>query len=198
MELYLIRHGETLWNAENRLQGTVDIDLNEKGRLKAIELGNQLDCVDFERIYSSPLIRAYETACLVRGRKNLHIQRDERLREISFGEMEGHLYTEWIDEKCPFKYFFTNPELYTPPAKGESLESLCERTKAFVINELEPLYNPSTPEQKIMVIAHGALNKGIMCYLENNDKAHFWGDGLQQNCQATIFSFDGKIWTKKN
>jgi len=196
MELYLIRHGETLWNAENRLQGTVDIDLNENGRAKAIALGQQLDSVTFERIYSSPLTRAYETACLIRGRKNQLIQRDERLREISFGEMEGHLYTEWIDEKCPFKYFFTNPDLYTPPAKGESLENLCARTKDFIIKEIEPLYDSSKSDQKIMIVAHGALNKGIMCYLENNDKAHFWGDGLQQNCQATIFRFDGKNWSK--
>ena len=191
MELYIIRHGETVWNAENRLQGTCDIDLNENGREKAVILGNQLDSVYFDKIYVSPLIRAYETACLIRGRRPIQIIRDERLREINFGEMEGHLYTEWIDETSPFKYFFTNPELYNPPKGGESIEHLCERTRAFIKDEIEPQLNTA---KRIMIVAHGALNKGIMCYLENNDKAPFWGNGLQKNCQASIFNFDGKTW----
>lgn len=194
MELYIIRHGETVWNQENRLQGTMDIDLNENGRKKAIELGNALDDTYFDKIYVSPMIRAYETACLIRGRRNIPLIRDLRLKELSFGEMEGHLYTEWIDENCPFNYFFTAPEKYTPPEGGESIENLCQRTKEFIQKEIEPQVKTA---ERIMIVAHGALNKGIMCYLQNNDKAHFWGKGLQQNCQATIFTFDGKTWQEK-
>lgn len=193
MELYIIRHGETVWNKENRLQGTNDIDLNENGREKAILLGDKIDSVPFDKIYVSPLIRAYETACLIRGRRNIQIIRDNRLREISFGEMEGRCYDEVIDEKCPFNYFFTNPAKYVPPKNAESLESLCLRTKEFIVKEIEPQYNSAN---RIMIVAHGALNKGLMCYLENNDIAHFWGEGLQQNCQATIFSYDGKKWIR--
>jgi probable phosphoglycerate mutase len=40
------------------------------------------------------------------------------------------------------------------------------------------------------------MNKGLMCYLENNDVEHFWGDGLQNNCEASIFEYDGQVWTK--
>lgn len=194
MELYIIRHGETVWNLENRLQGTVDIDLNPNGRKKAVDLGNQLDSIQFDKIYVSPLIRAYETACLIRGRRDIQIIRDNRLREISFGQMEGRCYDEVIDEKCPFNYFFTAPEKYVPPVNGETLEDLCARTKDFIVKEIEPQYKTAA---RIMIVAHGALNKGIMCYLENNGKAHFWGEGLQQNCQATIFSYNGQIWTRK-
>ncbi len=194
MELYIIRHGETVWNSQNRLQGSCDIDLNENGRLKAIKLGNEIDSIPFDKIYVSPLIRAYETACLIRGRRNIQIIRDERLREISFGEMEGRCYDEVIDEKSPFSYFFTNPDLYVPAKNAESLEDLCRRTKAFIIDEIEPQHQTA---QRIMIVAHGALNKGLMSYLEKNDLAHFWGEGLQQNCQATIFNFDGKTWTRK-
>lgn len=194
MELYIIRHGETVWNSQNRLQGSCDIDLSENGRLKAIKLGNEIDSIPFDKIYVSPLIRAYETACLIRGRRNIQIIRDERLREISFGEMEGRCYDEVIDEKSPFSYFFTNPDLYVPAKNAESLEDLCRRTKAFIIDEIEPQHQTA---QRIMIVAHGALNKGLMSYLEKNDLAHFWGEGLQQNCQATIFNFDGKTWTRK-
>lgn len=193
MELYLIRHGLTVWNAAGKLQGNVDIELNEQGREAAIGLGNKLDKTSFDVIYSSPRIRAYETACLIRGRRNIQIIRDERLRELSFGDMEGVTYDQWNREDCPYHYFFTEPDKYLPPPNGESLEELCQRTRDFLQSVIEPQFDSC---RRIMIVAHGALNKGLMCYLEKNDKAHFWGKGLQKNCQASIFDFDGKSWKK--
>ena len=193
MELYLIRHGQTIWNAAGKLQGCVDIELNEKGREAAGEFGKKLDDVQFDVIYSSPLIRAYETACLIRGHRNIPIIRDARLREISFGEKEGSYYADWDRPESPFHAFFTEPDKYVPPERGESIEELCERTKDFIQNVLEKDWQN---RERVMIVAHGALNKGLMCYLEGNDKAHFWGKGLQKNCQASIFSYDGKIWKK--
>lgn len=193
MELYLIRHGLTVWNAAGKLQGNTDIELNEQGREAAGQLGRKLDNIDFDVIYSSPLIRAYETACLIRGHKNIKIIRDQRLRELSFGEKEGVCYTEWNSPESPYHYFFTEPDKYCPPPKGESLEALCQRTKDFIQSVLEKDWQKFN---RVMIVAHGALNKGIMCYLEGNDKAHFWGKGLQKNCQASIFEYDGKEWKK--
>lgn len=194
MELYVIRHGETLWNEAGRLQGSVDIELNETGRELAGKLGRELEDVAFDRIYSSPLIRAYETACLIRGHRNIPIIREERLREISFGDLEGIHYSEWMKEDSPYHYFFTEPEKYNPPVHGESLEQVCTRTKEFMQEVMEPLY---AENERIMIVAHGAVNKGLMCYMEGNDKAHYWGEGLQNNCEASIFSFDGNHWSKR-
>ena len=75
MELYIVRHGETDWNKLKRFQGNIDIELNEKGRELAGLLGARLEKenITFERIYSSPLNRAYETACLIRGHQNVKI-----------------------------------------------------------------------------------------------------------------------------
>ena len=193
MELYLIRHGLTVWNAESKLQGSVDIELNEEGRELAGQLGRKLEETDFDVIYSSPLIRAYETACLIRGHRNIQIIRDKRLRELSFGDMEGSYYSEWNRPDSPYRYFFTQPEKYLPPPNGESLEELCGRTRDFIQTVLEADFQN---KKRVMVVAHGALNKGLMCYLEKNDMAHFWGKGLQKNCQASIFDFDGKSWKK--
>lgn len=193
MELYLIRHGLTVWNAAGKLQGNADIELNEEGRELAGQLGRKLENIDFDVIYSSPLIRAYETACLIRGHRNIQIIRDQRLRELSFGEMEGVSYTQWNRPDSPYRYFFTQPDKYLPPPKGESLEELCDRTRDFIQTVLEADFQN---KKRVMIVAHGALNKGLMCYLEKNDKAHFWGKGLQKNCQASIFDFDGKSWKK--
>ena len=76
MEIYIVRHGETVWNAKNLVQGRTDIELNENGRKLAGMTGQKLESVTFDKIYSSPLIRAYETACLIRGHRNIPIIRD--------------------------------------------------------------------------------------------------------------------------
>ena len=79
------------------------------------------------------MIRAYETACLIRGHRNIPIIRDERLREICFGENEGRVVADLLAEReNTFRYFFDKPQLYVAPEHGESLEQLCERAKQFL------------------------------------------------------------------
>ena len=192
MELYIVRHGTTDWNAEKRFQGVQDIELNAQGRELAGKLGIRLDNTDFDVIYSSPLIRAYETACLIRGHRNIQIIRHDLLREISFGELEGLPFKDWMNTEDPRKYFFSEPSRYVPPKGGETLESACKRTMKFVKEVIEPLYGK---KERIMIVAHGALLASLMCYLENRTVDNFWGRGLKGNCEETIYSFDGEKWT---
>ena len=195
MELYLVRHGKTVWNAENRLQGRTDIELNEEGITAAKELGEKLKNVNFDRIYSSPLKRAFHTAELIRGNRNVEIIKDDRLQELSFGIYDGAYYKEWLAPDCPYRFFFDEPDKYFPPEKGESIEECCARTKEFIQNEIEPLAGRNV--ERVMIVAHGALNASICCYLENRDKKHFWGNGLQKNCEEKIYVFDGSNWSLK-
>ncbi|MBR1572456.1 MAG: histidine phosphatase family protein [Lachnospiraceae bacterium] len=195
MQLYIVRHGQTDWNKVRKLQGLTDVQLNENGRQVAIELGDRLegDGIIFDEIFSSPLSRAYETACLIRGRQNVPIIRDERIREISFGVDEGMDYDTWMRDDNPQKVFFTEPHKYIPPQDGETIEEVRARGREFIQQVIEPLYGQA---ERVMIVAHGAMNKGLMCYLENNDLEHFWGDGLQNNCEASVFEYDGRVWTK--
>lgn len=196
MELYIVRHGKTIWNKERRLQGSIDIELAEEGIEAAETLHDQLLSanITFDRIYSSPLQRAKKTAEIIRGLNDTGIIIDQRLKEISFGIEEGAFYADWDKPDSPYFPFFNRPGDYVPPEKGESLEQLFERTKNFIQQEIEPQYESAG---KILLVAHGALNSAIMCYLENRTKSDFWGPGLQQNCQATVFTYDGKIWLRK-
>lgn len=189
MELYIVRHGQTDWNKEKRLQGRSDIDLNLSGREAAIRLGRQLDqdSIIFDRIYSSPLIRAYETACLIRGRGTTPIIRDQRLIELCFGTMEGQYYADWPESD----HFFHAPHLYVPAEGAETMDELKARAKAFIQEVIEPQHKTAN---RILIVAHGALNKGIMSYLEHLDPVHFWGNSLQKNCEATVFHYDGDKW----
>lgn len=198
MELYLIRHGETEWNKQNRLQGNIDVPLSAEGIRMAECAAERLSGLHFDKIFSSPLSRAFTTAEIIcKNQKDL-IKKDERLREISFGSGEGSYYSDWIKSDSPFKYFFSynQADLYVPPAGGERLEELYLRTSNFIQKEIEPFAND---DGKILIVAHGALLSSIMCYLDKRDIAHFWGDGLAKNCQEVIYDYDKKnqTWQKK-
>lgn len=191
MELYIVRHGKTLWNAEGRLQGHSDIALNDEGRQMAKALGERLADIPFDKIYSSPLSRAYETAELIRGDRDIPIIKDSRLMEISFGDMEGITVDEWFDEKSPYRFFIAEPEKYTAPKNGESLEAVMKRSRNFLQTEIEPLEGSA---DRIMIVAHGALNKGLMCHIQNHGIRDYWNNHLQENCSADIFYFENGTW----
>lgn len=188
MELYIVRHGETKWNSLGLLQGNTDIELDEKGRELAGQLGTELDYTHFDCIYSSPLIRAYETACLIRGHRNIPIIRDDRIREISFGTYEGKNAKELFEnENDPFHYFFTRPELFQPAPGGESFEDVCKRAGEFMTQVIEPLSKTYT---RVMITAHGAVNKALMHHVKQNAIKDYWDGGLQKNCGFILLSVE--------
>ncbi len=196
MELYIVRHGKTDWNKECKFQGAQDIPLNEEGRAAAVKLAERLKDVHFDEIFSSPLSRAYETACIIStGSLSLSkgVLKIELLKEISFGEGEGVPFDKWMNTDEPRKYFFDEPAKYVPPKGGETFESGIERMAEFVHTVLEPYYNKN-PDARIMVVAHGAILAALMCVLENRGVEHFWGNGLKGNCEETIYTYDGKSW----
>ena len=190
MELYIIRHGKTDWNKECRFQGAQDIPLNEEGREAARKLGQRLKDIHFDAVFSSPLSRAYETACIVAG----GAQKNALLTEISFGEFEGLPFDQWMDTDEPRKYFFKEPAKYQPPKGGETFTSGMERGEKFIHTVLEPLYKEN-PSARVMVDAHGAILAALMTVLENRGLENFWGQGLKGNCEETIYNYDGKVWT---
>src|SRR5215467_14607337 len=87
--LLLVRHGETDWNADGRLQGQTDRPLSDFGRRQARQLAEELDGEQFEAIYSSDLARARETAEIVSERRGLAVRLDPDLREKDWGNWEG-------------------------------------------------------------------------------------------------------------
>jgi probable phosphoglycerate mutase len=192
MEIYIVRHGETLWNKDKRLQGSVDIELSDYGRQLAKETGYALTGTTINLIYSSPLKRAYETATLIRGDRKIDIITDERLKELSFGCFEGQNFSELIkDEALTFKYFFKKPHLYVPADDAETLEHLIERAGDFMKTVIEPLAKEKNPE-RVMIVAHGALNKAIMSYIKKHSTEYFWSGGLQKNCNVIIVDYSSE------
>ena len=108
MELYLIRHGETDYNKERKIQGSCDIPLNEYGRELAKVTAEGLKDIPFDVIFTSPLCRARETAEWIARGRQIPVYEDKRLKEICFGEYEGLCCGRW-DIIFPMEVFFLIP-----------------------------------------------------------------------------------------
>ena len=101
MKLYLIRHGETDWNKEFKIQGSSDIELNEYGRELAFITREGLRHIPFDIAYTSPLKRAKETAEIILGGRNIPLYEDERVQEACFGSFEGATLKELRERQDP-------------------------------------------------------------------------------------------------
>lgn len=94
MKILVIRHGQTNWNVKNRIQGRTDTNLNQKGIEQAYEVSKNLEDKKIDLIISSPLKRTRQTAEVINNKRNIPMIIDNRLIEISYGEMEGKLANE--------------------------------------------------------------------------------------------------------
>ena len=181
MKLYLIRHGETDWNIVKRLQGATDIPLNENGEALARETAEGLKEIPFDMVFTSPLKRAYRTAEIVKGNREIPLIIEERIREICFGGYEG-LVSKSEGYSIPdpdFKFFFTKTDCYKTPPNGEPIESLLERTNEF-LEELKK--REDLKDKTILVSTHGAAVRALLSNIEHCDIANFWGKGVHKNC----------------
>ena len=201
MEIYILRHGKTAWNEVRLLLGRTDISLNESGIEVAVLTrdGMEEEAITFDKVYSSPLKRAYETAEIICGDSDIPIIIDERLRELSFGNLEGQSSIELQkDTGNPFHYFFSEPEKYEAPKDGESFNDICTRTKSFLTDVIEPQQDELN---RILIVGHGAMNKSLICNMLGHGIENYWAGGLQKNCGVMIVSLkNGKYelveWNK--
>ena len=185
MKMYIIRHGQTPWNARKCLQGRSDVDLNENGIYLAELTGKALRDVPFAMAFTSPLIRAKHTAqCILAGRE-VPIIEDERLIEISFGIYEGCCYAEenrqvpqqWIEN------FFHAPQDYVAAPGGESLDDVEKRTRNF----MEDICSRKELQDKtILVSTHGCALRGLLNSIRESNREDYWHGGVSKNCAVSI------------
>jgi 2,3-bisphosphoglycerate-dependent phosphoglycerate mutase len=148
-----VRHGETAWNVETRIQGQLDIPLNETGRWQAQRLARALAARESNAaIYSSDLLRAWDTAISIADATKLTLITDEGLRERGFGTFQGKTYAE-IEATWPqdtLRWRKREPD-WSPP-EGESLLQFRQR----VLDTAQALAARHMGEQIVMV-AHGGV-----------------------------------------
>lgn len=150
--IILIRHGETDWNTQTRIQGHIDIALNRRGRWQAQRLGASLADEGLAAVYSSDLQRARETAQAVADASGLSVQVSPTLRERAFGSFEGHTFAE-IEAQWPeqaMRWRRRDPS-FGPPG-GETLQAFFERSLQAV-HDLAAAHHG----QAVAMVAHGGV-----------------------------------------
>jgi probable phosphoglycerate mutase len=163
--IYLVRHGQTAWNAEYRLQGQIDTPLNDKGRAQAKRNGEVLkglvsDAGAFDFV-ASPLSRTTETMEIIRREMGLaekEYRTDDRLMEINFGEWQGSTWDELRAERpTEIAGRFDNPwNTVAPGAGGESFAMVSDRAIDWY----------DSVSQDTVVVTHGGINRCLRGLLE--------------------------------
>jgi probable phosphoglycerate mutase len=163
MRLYLVRHGQTAWNAEERAQGHTDIPLDETGIKQAELLGEMLADEPIQLILTSDLQRSSQTAENIAKRLGVPMEVTPTLRERCFGEWEGLPYAEVgrrMGAEVPARGLAALFEAC--PAGGESLQMTWERVKA-VTDRLSQL------EENTLVVSHGGVSALMLAQLIRGD-----------------------------
>ena len=157
LRIFLIRHGETEWNKQNRLQGNSDINLSPEGFHQAMMLAEHAPFQHVDAIYSSDLTRAVATANVLAERFDLDVKTMPELRETNFGDWEGRFISELAAESPrAFGKFFTDPERCHPPHGETFLESQAR----VMIGIREIIANHD--DQNIIVVSHGSAIRLIL------------------------------------
>jgi probable phosphoglycerate mutase len=186
--LCLIRHGETAWNAEGRVQGQLDIPLSPTGFAQAKAVAAALAGESFDAIYSSDLVRVQQTAKPTADLLEKSVALDERLRERHYGVFQSITYTE-AKERFPEDYArFRAKDLDFDFETGESLRGFNERSLA-VINELVEKHS----DRNLLIFTHGGVLEIVY--------RHATGRGLTTprdfeipNAALNRLAYDGEKW----
>lgn len=179
MYIYLMRHGQTDWNVARRMQGRSDIPLNQVGLRQARQAAAAMEDLPIDRILTSPLRRAKQTAQAVAAGRGVPVLTEELLVEMGFGELEGVEVTQ--RKECSL--IFAHPEQYTPLPGGESYDELMERCANLMERVLMPLEGRY---HDVLCCSHGALIRGIVVRLKGYRREDFWKDPPQPNCSCTV------------
>ena len=157
LDLYLVRHGQTAWNLEKRLQGSTDNVLNDTGRRQAAELAPRLAGVKFVHIYSSGLRRAQETAAAFAG--GTPVTPLPALNERSFGKFEG-IYEDERSGGLYAEFGRRGSVLDDALDGGESLQSQADRVKA-TMRDIKAKHRSGS----VAIVAHGGVNPLVLAAL---------------------------------
>jgi broad specificity phosphatase PhoE len=187
--LYLVRHGETAWNAERRFQGSLDVALNERGREQARSLATWLAAqpAQFSAIYSSDLARAAETAAIIGEQLHLAPHTTPDLREIDTGAWSG-LNGEEIERAFPgeLQRWREDAGTFRMPG-GESVHEVRDRVMGVMHGIAR-----DHPDEAVIVVAHGIALSAMLVALHRWDLVEAWRDGRARmgNTGVTILEWD--------
>lgn len=181
LTIYLIRHGETLWNREGRCQGVTDVPLTEKGYRQAHAIADAFARKPLSLVLSGPLQRTRETAAIIAESQGLSVETREELREWNQGELEGLTGAELLsNHRAYFERWFQDPAGAAPPG-GETLQSLQDGAWPVIESLRERALNGP-----VAVVSHTMTIGTILCAALGLDLAHIHRLKLDVASRSTI------------
>lgn len=164
--LIIFRHGQSVWNLENKFTGWVDVDLTEKGVEEAKNAGKKLNGYKFDIGYSSALIRAQKTLSLaleVAGQSDLPIVYDKALNERMYGDLQGLDKAETAKKFGDEQIKIWRRSFDIAPPNGESLKDTADRVIPYFEQEIVPKLKAG---KNVVIAAHGNSLRALIMYLE--------------------------------
>jgi broad specificity phosphatase PhoE len=185
-KIHLIRHGETNWNKEKRIQGRSESTLTEQGKQQAAGLRLQLATTNIEHVFCSSSVRTRETADILFESSSAVIEYCDELREIYLGSWEGALWPQMLltfpeDAQA----FWERPHQFNLTGAETFLDVQQRGVKKF----LEIVSDSNAAD--IAIISHGVLIKSILCYLDQRPLARLWEPPHMHNCAHSIVEISG-------
>ncbi|TVR27054.1 MAG: 2,3-diphosphoglycerate-dependent phosphoglycerate mutase [Nitriliruptor sp.] len=168
--LVLVRHGQSLWNLENRFTGWVDVPLTAQGEEEARQAGERLTGRHFDVAYTSSLSRAQETLRIIMEVARFHdlpIIRDQALNERHYGDLQGLNKAETAERYGKEQVHTWRRSYATPPPNGEALKNTAERTLPFFERAI---LGDIKLGKEVLVVAHGNSNRSIVMQLDELDE----------------------------
>ena len=179
-KLYIIRHGETEWNSQGRIQGHTDIPLSEAGRQQAQYTAERLKNVNFDIAYSSDLSRTSETAQIILGKRNIEVNTLTSLREYNKGVFEG-LTVEEYSQRYPDQYDASLiNDLDFAPESGESIRDVSKR-----MSEFGTFVKSQHLNDDVLIVGHGGALRSLVADLLSLPIETTW-KLVTGNCSLTI------------
>lgn len=195
MDIYIMRHGETFWNKEGLIQGSSDIALTELG----VHLAEQTrdgffrDNIRFDRIYTSPYIRAVKTAEIINEKQQAPLLVDARIREMCFGKYEGQPIQKLKEIDENIQHCFHTPSRYQADETGESFAEVYARVNDFLFGELCSL-EQSPGMNCVLVVCHGAVIRAFLTRIRKMQLDEFWSI-RQPNCSVNKICLENGVFT---
>ena len=177
--LVLLRHGQTDHNVERRMQGHLDAELTAEGLAQAAAVAPGIAALGPDRLISSDLRRAVDTAAVIGAAVGLDVKVDPRLRETHLGQWQGRTVTE-IEAGWPGAIAEWRSDPTWAPPGGESRIDVVRRARP-VIDELDEEY-ADNPEGIVVVVAHGGMIAGLVCGLLGLPTSTWPSIGGMANC----------------
>ena len=186
---YFLRHGETEWNAGGRWCGRTDVPLSDVGRRQAESLARRMKTISVEALYSSPLVRALETARMVGQAIGLEPWVDQRLVELNYGAWEGRPFEE-VKRTMPAVYqaWDADPAHVAPP-EGETGLQLIERVTPFLA-ELAQKYQHGN----VVVVCHRTVCRLLACHIMGVPLSEYRHRVAMENGALNIFETREGKW----